>query len=270
MKQRRRFCKAEARRLLGQQSLFTLILASLVLVMMTVAWQVIVDGFFAFFDFGEYAPEPPADVVIETARTVVTALGWFVLIMPLWYGLRAIGMTAVTGQGGDHAAEPGLIFAAYASPRMLTRVWRASLWMVWRFALSAGLIWGMWYGVGLLEPLVHPFLYFSLCAGAVVLTPVMLIPLVGTHLIYPLLLADPGLGVFAAVRTAMKLAFRSFGETLCFWGSFLGWFALAFVTGGVMLVLYVLPYFILADTVYALCRIGSQPTTISTKEINHV
>ena len=35
---RRRFCKAEARRLLGQQSLFTLILASLALVMMTVAW----------------------------------------------------------------------------------------------------------------------------------------------------------------------------------------------------------------------------------------
>lgn len=264
---RRRFCKAEARRLLGQQSLFTLILASLALVMMTVAWQVIADGFFAFFDFGEYAPEPPADAVIEAARTVVMALGWFVLIMPIWYGLRAIGMAIVTGQG---SAEPGLIFAAFASPRILTRVWRASLWMVWRFALSAGLIWGMWQGVALLEPLVHPAAYFFLCAGAVVLTPVLLIPLVGTHLIYPLLLADPKLGVFAAVRTAMKLAFRSFGETLCFWGSFLGWFALAFVTGGVMLVLYVLPYFILADTVYALCRMGDRPATISTKEINYV
>lgn len=267
MKQRRRFCKAEARRLLGQQNLFALILASLVLVMMTVAWQIIADGFFAFFDFGEYAAEPSDDRVIEYARIAVTTLGWFVLIMPLWYGLRAIGMAAVTGQG---RVEPGMIFAAFASPRTLLRVWRASLWMVWRFVLSAGLIWGMWFCIKLYGLMFHPAVLLLLCGAAVVLTPVLLLPLVGTQLIYPLLLADPMLGVFAAVRMSLKLAFRSFGETLLFWFSFIPWFALAFATGGVMLILYVLPYFILADTVYVLCRMAGQPTTISTKEINHV
>ena len=236
------------------------------MLMLTVAGQVIVDGFFAFFDFGLYAPEPPADTVIEAARITVTALGWFVLIMPLWYGLRAIGMAAATGR----RVEPGMIFAAFASPRTLLRVWRASLWIVWRAVLSGGLIWGLWQGVGLLAPLVHPVAYFFLCAGAVVLTPVLLLPLVGTHLIYPLLLANPDLGVFAVVRASLRLAFCSFGETLCFWLSFAGWFALSFVTGGVLLVLYVLPYFILADTVYALCRMSERPITQSTKEINHV
>lgn len=267
MKQRRRFCKSEARRLLGQQNLFALILALLAMVMLTVAWQIIADGFFAFFDFGEYAPEPPTETVLEAARTAVTAFGWFVLIMPLWYGLRAIGMTAVTGQG---VAEPGQIFAAFASPRTLLRVWRASLWMVWRAALAGGLVWGMWSGVGLLETLVHPIAYFFLCAGAVVLTPILLLPLAGTQLIYPLLLADRSLGVFAAVRLATKMAFRSFWETLLFWCTFLPWFALGLCTGGVMLILYVLPYFILADTVYVLCRMGGWPITQITKEINHV
>ena len=267
MKQRRRFCKSEARRLLGHQNLFALILASLALVMLKVAWQIIADGFFAFFDFGEYAPEPPADAVLDAARNAVLALGWFVLIMPLWYGLRAIGMTAVTGQG---VAEPGQIFAAFASLRTLTRVWRASTWMIWRFVLAGGLVWGMWAGVGLLNSLVHPVAYFFLCAGAVVLTPVLLLPLAGTQLIYPLLLADPSLGVFAAARMATKMAFCSFWETLFFECSFLLWFVLGLCTGGVLLVLYVIPYFILADTVYVLCRMGERPITQITKEINHV
>ena len=264
---RSRFCKAEARRLLGQQNLFTLILASLVLVMMTLAWQMIVGGFFAFFDFGLYAPEPPDARVIEIARNVVTALGWFVLLMPLWYGLRGIAMTMVAEQG---TAEPGQLFAAFADPGTLMRVWRASAWIVWRFALSAGLVWALWYGVGALEPFFPPVLFFFLCAGAGLLTPFLLTPLVGTRLIYPLLLADPAMGVWVAVRMSTRLAFRSLAETLLFWGSFLGWFALAFVSGGVLLVLYVLPYFILADTVYVHCRIAGLPTTISTKEINHV
>lgn len=84
---RRRYFKAEARRLLGQRDqLFTFILASLALVMLTVAWQVIVDGFFAFFDFGLYSPEPPLDAAVEAARTVLYWLGFLLLLMPLWYG----------------------------------------------------------------------------------------------------------------------------------------------------------------------------------------
>lgn len=270
---RRRYFKAEARRLLGQRDqLFTFILASLALVMLTVAWQVIVDGFFAFFDFGLYSPEPPLDAAVEAARTVLYWLGFLLLLMPLWYGLCAISWTAVTGEGAGKCASTGQLFAAFDSPRTLFRVWRASLWMAWRFALAGGLVWAMWYSVGLLAPVMSSFSYFSLCAAAVVLTPVLLLPLVGAHLLFPLLLTDPEIGVFSALRTATRLAFRALGETLTFWFSFAGWFALAFVTGGVMLVLYVLPYFILADTEYALYLLarGGRPITITTKEIHHV
>lgn len=259
--------------MLGQRdNLFTFILASLAWVMLTFAWLVIVDGFFAFFDFGLYAPEPPLDTVVEIARNVLYWLGFLFLLMPLWYGLCAIGWTAVTGEGTGERATVGQLFAAFDAPRTLCRVWRASLWLLWRAALAGGLIWAMWYGVGLLAPMLHPVAYFFLCAAAVVLTPVLLLPLVGTHLLFPLLLTEPAMGVFAALRTATRLGFRSLGETLAFWFSFAGWFALAFATGGVMLVLYVLPYFILADTGYALYLLAraGRPITITTKEINYV
>ena len=250
-RKRRQYYKAEARRLLDRQNLYVLIMAALLLVMMSIAWQVIVSGFFSFFHFETGSLTPENEQIVMAAETTVNLLGVLILLMPLWYGFCAIARTMVFAQEDATPAEPGQLFCAFSSPRILLRVWRASLWIFWRFAFSAGLIWGMWYGVGLLEPHLPGLAYFALCTAAVVLTPLLLFPLAGTHLIFPLLLDNPTLGIFSAVWRSMRLSWRALGETLLFWMSFLPWFALGFATGGVMLVLYVLPYFILADTLYA-------------------
>lgn len=264
-RQRRQWYRVEARRLLGQgQTLFTLILASLALIMLAVALTVMVDGFFALFDFGVISIDPPADAAIEMARITLLVLGLVFLLMPLWYGLRGIALSAVCGV----PCTTGQLFSAFDSPRTLFRVWRASLWIAWRIGLSAGLLFALWWGVGFADVPLRLFLL----PGAVLLTPVLLLPLVGTHLLFFIMHIRPELGVFAAVRLSCRLARRSLWETLALRFSFIGWFALSFASAGVMLVLYVLPYFILADTAYAqyLLARAAQPITISTEEKNHV
>lgn len=264
-RQRRQWYRAEARRLLGQgQTLFTLIIASLALIMLAVALTVMVDGFFALFDFGVISIDPPADAAIEMARITLLVLGLVFLLMPLWYGLRGIALSAVCGA----PCTTGQLFSAFDSPRTLFRVWRASLWIAWRIGLSAGLLFALWWGVGFADVPLRLFLL----PGAVLLTPVLLLPLVGTHLLFFIMHIRPELGVFAAVRLSCRLARRSLWETLALRFSFIGWFALSFASAGVMLVLYVLPYFILADTAYAqyLLARAAQPITISTEEKNHV
>lgn len=264
-RQRRQWYKAEARQRLGQgQTLFNLILAALVLIMLTVALTVMVDGFFALFDFGVISIDPPAEAAVGAARMVLLVFGLLFLLMPLWYGLRGIALSAVCGA----PCETGQLFAAFNSSYTIFRVWRASLWIAWRIFLSTGLLFALWWGVGLLD---FPLRLFLL-PGAVLLTPVLLLPLMGTHLLFTVMHIRPELGVFAAIRLSCRLAWRSLWETLTLRFSFIGWFALSFVSAGVMLVLYVLPYFILADTAYAqyLLARAAQPITISTEEKNHV
>lgn len=264
-RQRRQWYKAEARQRLGQgQTLFTLILSSLVLIMLTVALTVMVDGFFALFDFGVISVDPPAEDALAAARMALLVFGLLLLLMPLWYGLRGIALTAVCGE----SCGTGQLFSAFDSIRTLFRVWRASLWIAWRIFLSFGLLFALWWGVGLLD---FP-LRLILLPGAVLLTPILLLPLVGTHLLFSIMHLRPYLGVFAAIRLSCRLALRSLWETLTLRLSFIGWFALAFASAGVMLVLYVLPYFILADTAYVqyLLARAAQPITISTEEKNHV
>lgn len=262
---RRQWYKTQAKQRLGEGDyLFVLIIAALVLIMMTVSWTVIVSNLFAFFDFGVLAADPPADMAISLARIAVLLLGEIFLLMPLWYGLRGMGLAIMRGED----CRVGDLFAAFSTPRSFARVCRASLWIAWRAALSVALIYAMWYGVGLLE---LPLRWFFL-PPALLLTPLLLFPLVGTHLLFSVMHIHPELGVFAALRCSTRLAVRSLGETLAFWGSFLGWFVLSFATAGVMLVLFVLPYFILADTAYVqyLLARAAQPITISTEEKNHV
>lgn len=264
-RQRRQWYKAEARQLLGQgQTLFTLILAILTLIMITVALTVMVDGFFALFDFGVISIDPPAYGAVEIARIVLLVLGLLFLLMPLWYGLREIALSAVCGA----PCRAGQLFSAFDCSYTLFRVWRASLWIAWRIFLSAGLLAALWWGVGLLDFSLRLFLL----PGAVLLTPVLLLPLMGTHLLFSIMHIRPELGVFAAIRLSCRLARHSLWETLTLRFSFAGWFALSFASAGVMLVLYVLPYFILADTacVQFLLARAAQPITISTEEKNHV
>ncbi len=260
---------SDARRLLERrQCRFTLRLASFFLILITLAWRICLDRCFSFFDLGPYAPVPPRAEAVAAARMMIDLFGTILLLMPLRYGLYTIAMAVATGEG---SAEAGRLFAAFSSVRTLRRVWRCSVLIVWRAALSGVLVYLTWhclarYGAALPQPLS-----LLLCALAAAITPLLLFPLVGTHLLYPLLIANPTMRVTSVLRTAAHLALGSFGDTLLLWGMFLFRFALAYATGGVLLI-FVIPYFVLTDTVRVCSHMTrrGRPITISTKEINHV
>ena len=253
--------------------MFTLIVASLALILLVYALSVFVDGFFAFFDFGLLSPEPPADRIVSAARGGMSCLTVMLFGLPLWYGMRVVSMRMTAEESSPTAA---MLFSAFDSFAVLRRVWGASLWMLWRAALSGGLIGGMWYGVTLLLPRLVRTGDVLITAAAVLLTPVLLLPLAGTHLVFPMLSARPDLTVRAAIFRSTRAVLGALPETLCFWGSFIPWFALAFVSGGVLLVLFVLPYFLLADALFArylIARAAQSATLISyhdTEETTYV
>ncbi|MBR6709176.1 MAG: hypothetical protein IKL84_05805 [Clostridia bacterium] len=247
---RRRWCKAEAKRLLGEnEHLLRLIIASLVLILLVYALSVLVDGLFVFFDFGLLAPEPPADAAVQFVRSGALLLVAFLFGMPLWYGMRTLTFRMTCGED----AVPSMLLSAFDSLKSLRRVWVASLWILLCAALSGGLVWGLWYGVTLLQPLTESWLDVLLTVAAVLLTPILLLPLAGTHFLFFGLYDQPQNGIFSIVYGAMRATLRALPELLIFWVSFIPWFALAVLSGGVLLVLFVLPYFLLADALLARC-----------------
>lgn len=233
---------------LRQKNALLLIAATLIPIIMIVAGQGIYSMLF-------YAVEDPAAPMI----TLMTVLNVFILAITI----PLIGGTLYIATGVAHGEDRRIkdIFYAYTSVRAWLRTWIALLIPALMFAAIAGvstMVLSLSNGMVALTQLMEQgpaMLYGNLFQSAGLLFSAImgLIGLILFGIVMPfpwLVLSSPKepLGfIFVRTISSMRGHLCAFA---CLHLSFIGWLLLSVATVGVLLVLFVIPFYLLTVTKY--------------------
>jgi len=215
---RRRFFKREARRVIFSGSnWYKLVFASLFMSLTAVSVSYISDSFFAVMPANSYAASYLTDIL------------YLAVIVPLIYGFYAYCGELMTGT----TPRFGVIFDVYGSVAMLARVYKIFFVYLWRYFIWLAMIYAGLFAGG----------YFIIAAavifigGGIFLQRYYLVPYIALH----------NMTVHEAVKCSVKLMKGYKFDILMFRFSFAVWFVISFLTLGVTAVMFVIPYYMLAN-----------------------
>ena len=201
----------------------------------------------------------PSDMV-SYADAIATAV-MLILTLPLLGGTMYIAQGLADGEE-RHVCD---VFHAYTSLPSYFRAWVAILLPLCVLALTAlvnVLIVDVTHAMcNIVSDSEKWSIYIDmfLSAGDVFIAITTLIGVLLSGYLFPLAwlaYTTPGMSLSRAISTSIRAARGHLGEILIFHLSFLGWLVLSVCTVGILLVLFVLPYYLLTAAFYisALCR----------------
>jgi len=200
------------------------------------------------------------ETALANADMIATVV-MLILTLPLLGGTMYIAQGLADGEE-RHARD---VFHAYTSPSAYLRAWIVTLLPLCILALTAlvdVLIIDVTHAMcNIVSDSEKWSIYIDLflSAGDVFIAITTLVGVFFSGYLFPiawLAYTAPGMSLSRVIRTSIRAARGHLGDILIFHLSFLGWLILSICTVGILLVLFVLPYYLLTAAFYisALCR----------------
>jgi len=227
---RRRYFKREARYIIfSGGNWYKLVFASIFMMMTMVSVKYICGSFFSVFNGG------------QNAESYFTDILYLAVIVPLLYGFYAYNITLTDNE----TPRFGVMFDVFGSLVLLVRAYKVFFTYLWRYFIWLAVIYGALKAIDIYAGTVL-ISTLSLAAAAVFII-IGLVFLQRYYLTLYVAIYNNNMTVHEAVKHSVSLMKGYKFDTLMFQFEFALWFIISYLTLGIAAVVYVIPYYVLAN-----------------------
>gem|GEM_PF-3361149 len=225
---RRRYFKREARHIIFSGSnWYKLVFASMFMLVIMVSVNYICGSFLDVFN------------VDKNIEAYLTDIIYLAVIVPFIYGFCLYNIKLADNE----SPRFGVIFDVYGSMSLLARTYKVFFTYIWRYFIWFAIIYG--------ALIAAEYYFIPAVIAAVALIICGAIFLQRYYLTLYVALRNDDITVREAVKCGTSRMKGYKFDTLMFQFTFTAWFIVSFFTLGITAVLYVIPYYVLANLEFA-------------------